>query len=395
MTKDDGLLYNFILNGATTVERIEKSKEYVVDSVQSTETTLRGVVRKSKKGKKKVSEKTYHPVIDFTRGTYVCTCEDHLFQKVICKHLIALLKKVIATKGKRKRFDAFMLAYLQGPSETAMAEDFISTGVESMDALMFGGFPTNVVTVLTGPYKKGKTWLAFQTAAHNAANGGKSLYVEAEKVYTRKDRQARMLDIFGKRYETDLRKNLTFSFPSDLYALCRQFGLDLKLTFKDKYVEANIDPGPHEAFPLYNIVKENGYNLVVIDSMTKPMKQLIPVPPNQNRGPRAGVINMLYGRMEKLAEDLNCAVILISHLSQAQGATRFEDPLGNVYGGTTIGFNLKYCVQIMPAGKSHLTTAELDRGQVPKRFIRREWVAEVKDEIIVKVLLDYGYVDAK
>lgn len=392
MTKDDGLLYNFILNGATTVERIEASKEYVVESVQTNETTIRGVVRKSKKGKKKKTEKTYHPAIDYERGTYVCTCEDHLFQKVICKHLVAFIKKLITSK--RAKFNAFMLAYMKGPSEAAMAKDFVSTGVKSIDDMMFGGFPTNVVTVLTGPYKTGKTWLAFQTAAYNAANGGKSLYVEAEKVYTRRDRQQRMIGIFGERYKAEIAENLRFSFPSDIYALGRQFGLDIQLAFKGNYVEPNINPiGPHDAFPLYNIVKEAGYNFVVIDSITKPIKHVVPVPPNQNRGARAAIINTLYGRMEKLAEDLNCAVVLISHLSQAQGATRFESPMGNVWGGTTIGFNLKYCVQVMKAGQSHLRKVDIDRGHVGKRFIRREWVAELQDEVVVKVVPDYGYVE--
>jgi len=391
MSKDDPELFRFMLGGATTPDRIDGASDVKIKNIEMTNDKVIAILLPSKEG-----GTTHSPSLNFVTGEYICTCEDYMYKHFMCKHIMALVKHLL--EHKRKVFDEFVKHYeTKSDEEPMLVTTSIPSGIKSFDELLFGGWPTEVLTVLAGESKIGKTWLMFQSGAYNAAHGGKTLYIETEGVYVRKQALDDMTGYFTRRFG-DFRKNFHMTYPRTIEKVCELLGMGVVVGEKDNMKTAHTwFTSGDDAFPLYQLVRREGYNLIVIDSVTKPLKIKIPVPPNQNRGARAAILNPLLGRLERLAEDLKCAVVVIIHLSKDEGANRFVTGLereGSIWGGQTLKFNVKYEIQVKDGAQSQdLSKKERDQGIVSKRLWRREWVAQLPREVTVNVVPDYGYVD--
>jgi len=79
----------------TTPDRLEKSKHLSISElIKTKDDVYYGFVE----GK----SSTHSPSIDINNQTCICTCEDSLFNNVVCKHLLCLIRKIIGEEEFKK-----------------------------------------------------------------------------------------------------------------------------------------------------------------------------------------------------------------------------------------------------------------------------------------------------
>jgi KaiC/GvpD/RAD55 family RecA-like ATPase len=179
----------------------------------------------------------------------------------------------------------------------------IETGIDKLDGLIEGGFPSNSSILVSGPSGTGKTIFCTQFLMHGAKKGEKGLYVALEE------------------RPSDVRREMT-RFSWDL-AKFEEEGtllmLDVanpraRLPSKEKYsIQTQFDV---ESFAnkLYEMISQNDIKRVVIDSL----------PALTFHFGDFGEIRNAIHEINNLLLELGCTVVLVSEtVDFSQGVSRF------------------------------------------------------------------------
>lgn len=145
---------------------------------------------------------------------------------------------------------------------------YISTGIDSLDSILMGGFPINSSTLLYGPSESGKTFIAVKSACRLALLGYHTLYIDADKKFDPK----LIEQLYPRRYEKIFEKiivvrpkdflslsNILLYLPeylnedvklivldtiSTLYRLCREENMDFYFfEFSEKQIPSLVSLG--------------------------------------------------------------------------------------------------------------------------------------------------------
>lgn len=179
----------------------------------------------------------------------------------------------------------------------------IETGIDKLDGLIEGGFPSNSSILVSGPSGTGKTIFCVQYLVHGAQKGEKGLYVALEE---------RPCDVRREmtRFGWDLKK---YEEEGSLFVL-DVANPRARMPSKEKYsIQTEFSV---EAFAnrLYEIISQNDIKRVVIDSLpalTFHFKDL-------------GEIRNAIHEINNLLLELGCNVILVSETtSLGEGVSRF------------------------------------------------------------------------
>ncbi|MEM3390441.1 MAG: ATPase domain-containing protein [Candidatus Bathyarchaeia archaeon] len=301
----------------------------VVSVTESSEANRRGQTGQGR---------TLSPSVDVETGKFFCSCEDYTFRKTLCKHVLALLRQM--KKSDPDTFSRF-IASLDGEGKPSMLETYVKTDVESLDRVILG-VPKGAVFGIVGEPKVGKTFLSYQIAVNAVRGGCRALFVNTETDFPTEEIFNKYREIYGRRYQLD-DVAVDVVNISSLVDLCKFFGLEVEFVEKGMKLDTSIHAISFDTSEVYNVILNMGYNIVVVDSLTAPVKQAVPVPPNQNLPARATVINTLWGRFALTAEKFRIPVVVTHHVSKDPQSYSYGEP----FGGDSVLYNMKFVVYVL------------------------------------------------
>jgi RecA/RadA recombinase len=385
-----------LLNEWTTVSERRASGRVSVKKIEKDEKkkTITGKLAKQ-------SGEKYDPTLNWENGEVTCGCGT-AGQKglLFCRHLIAVFDTLCSGKRTEKYAKMFLAVLNSRKDYTSYKtpSERMETGCELIDKLLMGGFPKSVITVIAGPTKVGKSWLASQATFRNALKDKNILYIDTEGYYLDKEVLPKMAGYFKKRWGVeDKEVKVNFLFPKDIGELAGYFGLAMAMTRKGgkptPTIYSNVG---RDVTPIYGICEEKNIDMIVIDSLTAIFKKGIVSSQTQALPARSDMINALYARLEEIARDLGVAVIMTAHASRNYDfdvndlLTGKSESGGGIWGGYSLMFNVKYLIQI-----EYIDTDDDDnkihRGRATRYIIRRLWPAMYPRYVIAELLQDYGY----
>lgn len=369
-------LYDLLVAGVTTPSRIQKVEWYAskVQMKIDEDHIIAAIPRPGQRTKlsKLLGNITsaYQAQIDLRNGRYSCSCEDFIFRGTFCKHLVAVMLRLLID-GREDLFDRVIQVLKEKDKTLIGRKGTVSFGDEGLDILFNGGIPKGELTGIFGEPKCGKTWLSLQIAS----SAKSALYIDTEGMLSRVIPLEKFQSVFSKRFKK--KPEVKVVRIPNLQELLAFVGLSMSLVDSGKKVDVIL----REEQPLMQtaasvLTAKNKHEVLVIDSISKPLKEVFGSE-QQNLTARAAVINAFLGKIADIALMHNVAVIIVIHGSS------FRDREEKIYGGHTIKFQLKYLLRIVNEGGN-------------KRTVYRELYPGFLPEKISAVLkTDYGFVSVK
>jgi RecA/RadA recombinase len=357
----------------TTLERLTLSLSLQVEDVRVVGQKYTGKVSGD-------GGRTIAPSINVETGEWSCSCEDFIARKnIMCKHVLALLRYIKSTS--QPAFDTFIKNLDGKPPSVETAS--VPSGISALDECI-EGIPKGVVLGIAGRPQIGKTFLSFHFAYYAyLASARPGLFINTETDFPIK--KIKFQDIYAQRLKVpkDAVEIINMTTLAELGTL---FGIRIELEASGKKVTPYLSyVGGERDFPAYILAREKKLSVMVVDSLTAPLKREISVPPNQNLPARASVINFLWARMERIAYDLNIPVIITHHLSvNPEGYGH-----GLPWGGDSILYHTKFFMFLLDGAKE-----ERDKwGEEGRRIMLFRYPGIQSKTVIIPVRLkkDFGF----
>lgn len=340
--------------GVTSYERLSSAVS-LVDKVKTIESD------------KAVAAKIDNYVIRISYdGSYSCSCPDFQYRKKLCKHLIAVLLKIDPNLS---------LKLLESTvQQRPAALPTLSSGIKDLDNLV--QIPVGIVGVI-GPSKIGKTMFVSQLLYKISSDTKKrGLYIDTEGFYT-PDAIASSERIFTKRFGESAR--VEFLQLKTLESLLSFLGLSMSIEAKEKKIDVSVNfVVPAEETPAMKMASFLDISSMTIDSFTMPIKRVFGSG-TQNLPARAALINAMFARMEEISTTLEIPVFVTHHV--AKSPINPYDPY-KPYGGSSLLYNLKHILLILAGEKPE-----------ERRIIRYVWPYKPREEVVLKLVKDFGYTE--
>jgi len=309
-------------------------------------------------------------------------------------------------------------------AETRRDKDMavISSGCKAIDELFAGGLKTQVLTLLFGIPNLGKTWLCYQFACmctRPEKVGGlnkKVLYLDTEGFFFTEDTTNRFANYFKKRWSDCDPSKIEIVQVPDIFELGELFGMqldirqeDARVTVVTKYpteqqkklakgkgkstvdTPTNKDKDWLEKAPVYQKVKSGEYGLIVIDSLTIPIKSEI-ASTTQNFPARTSIISALLGACYPIARRADVAVLITDHITSNPMSPGYQFGVGDPWGGRNILYYVKHIFGLYKPTKDLVKLYAPD-GQRIRRIARYRYPGLDMAVAIVKLEKDTGYID--
>ena len=296
----------------------------------------------------------------------------------------------------------------------------LSTGVKTLDSLMAGGFPLGAPSLVFGIPNLGKTWLCFQTAcmctrAPKYGGMGKPvLYLDTESFFTN-DVFDRFYGFFRARWkDLPAKSKIDMVRVKDIFQLGAKFGIQFEIIQEEKRVSAlakfptsrqtKIAFGKKQAVkstkqihdwlelaPIWKDMQKKDYGLIVIDSLTVPIKSVIPKGTQHLPG-RGTLITTLLGTLYPIAIGFNIAIIVTDHITRNPMSPGYRYGLGNPWGGQDVTYYIKYQLGMYTGLKDQRLKYGAD-GPRLRRISRHRFPGMEKELALIMLAHDIGYVD--
>ena len=246
-----------------------------------------------------------------------------------------------------------------------------------VDELVDGGLTPNEMLFLFGGPNSGKSLLAYQLACQY-----NSVLINTEIG------DPKAFNVFLQpRFEKQFHQPFLLNCRS-LYSLANVLGLNVQLITKGEdgkagKVESNITTT--EKFPVLEYIKQHKSQLLVLDSITTPIKGAIGSA-RQNFGARADVISRILGQLSLILDETNVAIVIVAHQSQDK-ANKFDE--GRIWGGDTLAYNAKYILQL----RTPHFKVETDSKTLYKQIRRRRYLGKLESKWFqLPLKKDFGFV---
>ena len=294
------------------------------------------------------------------------------------------------------------------------------TGFKSLDDLLEGGMLLGAPALVYGIPNLGKTWLSFQLACmctRSPKHGGlgrPALYLDTETFFT-PDTFKRFYDYFRKRWpDLPAKSMIDVEIVPDIFKLGKLFGIDYEIIHEEKRVsmisrfptkrQRVLKKHGHSKLktttksseyildsPVWQKIKEKNYGLVVIDSITAPIKSVIPSAA-QNFPARASILQELLGTFYTICQGLNCSIFMTDHITRSPMSPGYVYGRGSPWGGQDVTYYVKIQLGLYPAKKAQ---RELYPGEAQRlrRIERHRYPGLEQMLILVHLAKDTGYKD--
>lgn len=263
-------------------------------------------------------------------------------------------------------------------SEKKEKTDF-TTGLVGLDKLLLGGIKRGKPYVLFGQPKAGKTWLSYQIAIEAILSGHRVLYIDTESFWE-DEVEALYRGYYQKRFPTltnDTMKKLTIWQPLDLFELGTMFGMDILLIQNENSMSAQVKYPKretteaategeakkavppktseqwrdwYERSPVYKELDKGEYDMLILDSLTAPIKEKIPFARQNIPAARNPVQNPFLSFFRTVSHKMNIPCIFTAHTVADQTN---QGDYGHPWGGNDVTYFIKRQIGLL-----HITSAE-------------------------------------
>jgi len=302
-------------------------------------------------------------------GEYSCDCEDALYRKRICKHVV----KVLLDPRNRDIAEEFLRAVMGGKKAGKFVK-FHSSGLKEIDKISMG-IPEGYLIALFGPPESGKTILAYQIMGNVIKGKGNLLVLDTERAYPMYEM---WLDKFFDGYDIHIvelgkklpQGNYVYVYQvEDIVELLSLHGKSARVKVSDKgKVELVPDKGWTISIrdtAIYELCENGNVAGIIYDSVTEPVEEFGTA--QQNLGARNQAYKWVLTTASKLVESRKMFGIAIFH--ETVNPTNPRDP-PKIKGGTGVKYNIKMALYISRDRTSHTPKTE----SRPKH-VREVWVA--------------------
>jgi len=300
----------------------------------------------------------------------------------------------------------------------------IQLDCKTLEALMVGGIHTGAPTLVFGIPNLGKTWLCYQAACACTRDpkygglGRPALYLDTEQFF-RPDVHDRFYDMFKKKW-TDLppKEKIDMRRTENIFKLFEYFGMELVIKQEEarntaiihfpterqkKLAETAVKKGAKdveavkgtfqagnwlENSPLWKDFKEKNYGIMIIDSITIPIKSVLPST-TQNLPARTTVLTALLGTLYDIAIAFDCAIIVTDHITRNPIDPR---SMGEPWGGANVMYYIKNQYGLFPPTKD-LIDKYIPDGLRVRRVERHRMPGFDRELCTVMLGLNVGYID--
>jgi len=308
-----------------------------------------------------------------------CTCPYWVLNKRVkyCKHVLLLLENIDKDKMKAiKQFKNFLC------------------GCTTIDTLMGNGFPLGSVSAVFGEPGSGKTILSAQLALSCIKNLDKDVII-VETEGNRPQDYYELLYKFKDRWglsEENIKKRVHFNTVLGNYqtqaivTLLRMVGYESEIDASKKGDKFTVTF--KEIKPKLTEEVLNNTGLIVIDSLTKPLKASIGHK-TQNLPARADMSARFFDKLYQIAHNYGIAVIINHHASI--DPMKWGRDFGKIYGGDEVLYNSKYVIELVDSDMA----ARAKYGETARRcmLIKHPFNANVGELYPVNLKKDYGFTD--
>ncbi len=218
----------------------------------------------------------------------------------------------------------------------------ISTGSDSFDEVMGGGFETGSITELFGEFGSGKTQVghqmavSIQTSEEEGGLNGKVIYIDTENTF-RPERIMQIAEGFGYDPQETL-KNIK---------VARAYNSDHQILLAEKAED---------------LFKEDSYKLLIVDSLTSHFRAEF-----SGRGTlseRQQKLNRHMHTLLKIADMYNACVIVTNQV-MAKPNVMFGDPTQAI-GGHVVGHSSTFRVYLRKGKKGSRVAKLVDSPNLPE-----------------------------
>jgi hypothetical protein len=245
--------------------------------------------------------------------------------------------------------------------------------------------------------------------------GKKALYWDTEGFFFAEGTFEIFYEYFRKRWP-DLPKEpkVDVVHVKDIFELGRLFGIQFEIIQESARVsilakfptnlQTKIAKGKGKAVetsvqaedwltraPVYETLSKKEYGLIVLDSISIPIKSYIPST-TQNLPARTSALSILLGATYPLAKNFDVAFLITNHISRNPMNPGYVYGIGDPWGGQNITYYVKHQFALYKGLKDQMEALGAD-GQRVRRFQRYRYPG--KDVTIDAVVLakDKGYED--
>lgn len=133
------------------------------------------------------------------------------------------------------------------------------------------------------------------------------------------------------------------------------------------------------------------YGLVVIDSLTAPIKSVIPSA-SQNFPARASILQELLGTFYSICQAHNCTIFITDHITRSPMSPGYVYGLGTPWGGQDITYYVKIQLGLYRALKEQKKRYP-GEGQRLRRIERHRYPGLEREILLIHLAKDTGYKD--
>ena len=306
-----------------------------------------------------------------------------------------------------------------------MVLQVLSSGCDTLDLLMNGGLPVGAPSLIFGIPNLGKTWMCFQFACQctrSVAKGGlgrPSLYLDTESFFT-PDVFERIYSYFRRRWP-DLPKEPMVEVIriKDIFQLGNIFGMEMVIKQEESRVSAMVkfptgrqikiadtkarkSGGSREIkktlqssawqknSEIWKKYEEKNYGFLVMDSITIPVKSVIPKGTQHLPG-RGSLLAPLLGALYPLTINFKSAALVTDHITRSPLSPTYRYGYGNPWGGDDVKYYIKYQFGLFPGLKADRES--MDEGHRIRRVQRYRYPGLDGTMSSIYLGKNQGYID--
>lgn len=298
----------------------------------------------------------------------------------------------------------------------------ISTGSKALDWAMDGGLKSQVISILFGIPNLGKTWLCYQLACmctrpeKVGGLGKKALYYDTEGFFFTEDTIQRFAKYFKARWPDCDPTKIEIVQIESIFTLGQEFGMQIDIkqeqsrtsvitkfptarqekiaTKKGKSgvdTTTNKDKDWLDQTPIFDKLKERDYGLLIIDSLTIPIKSEI-ASTTQNFPARTSLVSAILGACYPLARRMDIPILITDHITANPMSPGYAYGTGDPWGGRNILYYVKHIFGLYRPLKDLVQKYAPDGLRV-RRFQRYRYPGLDPVLVAVKLEKDKGYMD--
>lgn len=294
------------------------------------------------------------------------------------------------------------------------------TGVKELDDMLDGGMLLGAPALVYGIPNLGKTWLSFQLACmvtRDRKHGGlgrRALYLDTETFFTQ-DTFDRFYGYFRARWpDLPAKPMIDIKIVKDIFELGQLFGIHYEILHEDKRVsvlsrfptkrqKALVKSGHSKLketmktseyikeSPIWKELEDKKYGIVIIDSITAPIKSVIPSMA-QNFPARANILQELLGTFYTICQKHNCTIFMTDHITRSPMSPGYVYGLGTPWGGQDVTYYVKIQLGLYRPKKEQ-RQKHPGEGHRLRRIERHRYPGLERMLILVHLAKDTGYKD--